>query len=244
LDLDSFFREHEVDVFSEVRVHDLFEKDRLSVLEFLPPARSVIVFGKEVPVHVYRMTAGEKTREMFRIAESVERAAMNLTRLFFAEQIAAKPVPLLLPVRIVDGRIEGLVRLKQVAAAGGLGSIGKSTLLLSPRFGPRLVLGGVVTSRPARQPGMAGKIDPSVCTECLRCIRVCPTKALGPGGVDAFRCRNVNAWIPGYLVPAAKWMLRRTLLLRIVAPLVSRIARNATMPCSLCVTECPLCETN
>lgn len=233
-----------MDVFSEVRVHDLSEKDRLSVLEFLPPARSVIVFGREVPVFVFGMAPKEKTREMYRIAESLDAAARSLAGCLDAEQFPSLPVPFLFPVRIVDGRMQGLVRLKQVAAAGGLGSIGKSTLLLTPQFGPRVILGGVVTARPAQKMRGLDRPESSLCTGCEQCIRACPGHAIGPGGVDAFRCQSLSAWIPGCLVPAAEWMLRRTLLFRIVAPLVPRIARYAAMPCSLCVTECPLCGTN
>ncbi len=215
------------------------EEDRYPILRFLPSARSVIVFGKEVPVHVYRMPSGEKTHEMFRIAESVERAAMQLSRLLFEEQIAAKPVPLLLPVRIVDDRVQGLVRLKQIAAIAGLGSIGKNTLLLTPQFGPRVILGGVVTARPTQKTGGLDRRESSLCTGCERCIRACPGHAIGLEGVDTFRCQSISAWIPRCLVPAAKWILRRTLLFRFVAPLLPWIARHASMPCSLCVTECP-----
>ena len=241
VDLEQFFREHGIDVFSEVGLDALSIDDQSSIREFFPDALSVIVFGKEVPMDVYLMPAGEKTRGMFQITESVEQAALNLTRLFFAEQSAARPVPLLFPIRIVEGRLMGLVRLKQIAEAGGLGSIGKSTLLLTPQFGPRLVLGGVVTARSAQKSGGFERPESSLCTGCERCIRACPGHAIGRDGVDAFRCQSISAWIPRCLVPAAKWMLRRTLLLHFVAPLVPWIARHAAMPCSLCVTECPLC---
>lgn len=241
LDLDSFFREHEVDIFSEVSVSHLSGKDRSSVLEFLPEARSVIVFGREVPAFVFTMAAKEKTKEMYRIAGSLDATARSLAECLNAEQFPSVPVPFLFPVRIIDGRVQGLVRLKQIAAAGGLGSIGKSTLLLTPQFGPRLVLGGVVTARSAQKSGGFERPESSLCTGCERCIRACPGHAIGRDGVDAFRCQSISAWIPRCLVPAAKWMLRRTLLLHFVAPLVPWIARHAAMPCSLCVTECPLC---
>lgn len=239
MELEQFFNEEGIDLFSEVSLDDLSGNDWSSVLEFLPAARSVIVFGKEVPAAVYGMEAKEKTREMYRIAELLDATARSLAGNLNAAQFLSLPVPMVFPVRIVDDRVQGLVRLKQIAATAGLGSIGKNTLLLTYQFGPRVVLSGVITARPAQNSGGFKKPESQVCTGCERCIRACPEHAIGLDGVDAFRCKTVSAWVPEFLIPAAKWMLRRTLLLRIVAPLVPWIARNAAMPCSLCVTECP-----
>jgi epoxyqueuosine reductase QueG len=241
--LKAFFQEQGIDVFAEVSLDALSERDRASVIHFFPAARSVIVFGKEIPVPVYRMPPLEKTREMVRIAEALDNAAVRLTGLLEAEQVPAKPVPLYLPVRIADGRVQGVVRLKQVAAAAGLGSLGRNTVLLSPRFGPRLLLSGVVSGcrvQEFRQGGSsAGKKEASLCKGCGRCIRSCPGGAIGPEGVDAFRCRDVSAWVPPVLVPAAKWLLGRPPVQKCMAPLAPWFARRATMPCSLCVTVCP-----
>jgi epoxyqueuosine reductase QueG len=243
LDLTSFFREQGIDVFSEVSIDNLSDEDRSSVIQFFPAARSVIVFGKEVPVPVYRMPPKEKTRGMLRIAEALDNTAVQLAGRLSGEHVPALPVPLYLPVRIADGKVQGFVRLKQVAAAGGLGSPGRNTVLLSPRFGPRLLLSGVVTGCQVQESRQAlsssGSAEAPACTGCGRCIQVCPGGALGPESVDAFRCRTVSTWVPPLLVPAVKWMLERTLFLQCMAPVAPWIARTATIRCSLCVTECP-----
>jgi epoxyqueuosine reductase QueG len=243
LDLTVFFKEQGIDVFAEVSLDNLSDEDRASVVQFFPTAQSVIVFGKEVPVPVYRMPPKEKTKGMLRIAEVLDNTAVRLASRLEKEQFPARPVPLYLPVRIAGGKVQGVVRLKHVAAAGGLGSPGKNTVLCNPRFGPRLLLSGVVTGRRAREPGQVksstGKQEAPACTGCGRCIKICPGGALGPEGVDAFRCRTVSAWVLPFLVPAVKWMLKRTLLLKCIAPLAPWIARTATIRCSLCVTECP-----
>jgi ferredoxin len=275
VDLSSFLNEQEIDVFSAVGIDNLPEEDRESIKDFFPDARSVIVFGKEVSVEVYRMPAREKTRGMLRIAESLDRSAKRLAKRLNDENIPARPVPLYLPVRIEEGRVQGLVRLKHVAAAGGLGSTGMNTVLQNPRFGPRLLLSGVVAGcaredfhgivgEPEKEtaagagagtgagisagngsetPTMTGKgtgPEGSLrCTMCERCVKVCPGGAIGPEGVDAFRCRTISAVIPPLLVPAVKWMLSRRMLLKVMAPLAPLVARTATIRCSLCVTECP-----
>ena len=80
---------------------NLPEDDRLQVRIFFPEARSVIVFGKEVPNEVYRKDAKGKTRGMLMIAESLDRAARLLalpdarggirTRELLREQILSLP---------------------------------------------------------------------------------------------------------------------------------------------------------
>lgn len=304
MDLAGFFGEEGIDVFSAVGIGDLPDEDQESVGDFFPEARSVIVFGKEVPVEIYRMPARDKTRGMLRIAESLDRSAKLLAERLNDENIPARAVPLYLPIRIAKGKVQGLVRLKHVAKVGGLGSMGMNTVLLSPRFGPRLLLSGVVTGRPVEEfaravvppggvsttgvgkkieagkghgpgsepgekpgslsvggpgeppgTGIRGK-DVAVtgagtdvetegslkCTMCGKCARICPGGAIGPEGVDVFRCRTIRAFVPPVLVPTVKLMLGRRLLLSVMAPLAPLVARGATIRCSLCITECPKFE--
>jgi len=243
VDLTLFFKEQGIDVFSEVSLRDLSDVDRSSVVQFFPVARSVIVFGREVPVPVYRLPPKEKTRGMLRIAEALDNTTVLLAARLKAKEVPALPVPLYLSVRIADGKVQGVVRLKQVAAAGGIGSPGMNTVLLNPRFGPRLLLSGVVTGRNVAESRHTERsperIKAPVCMGCGRCVSVCPAGAIGPECIDAFRCRTVSAVVPPVMVPAVKWMLKRTLFLKCIAPLAPWIARTATIRCSLCVTRCP-----
>jgi epoxyqueuosine reductase QueG len=243
VDLGTFFLDEGIDVWSEVGIDVLSEADREAVVRFFPPARSVVIFGREVPVPVYRMQPGEKTREMLRIAEELDKTAVRLAGLLHSEQIPARSVPLYLPVRIADGRVHGVVPLKKVAEAGGLGSAGTNTVLLTPRFGPRLLLSGVVTGRQVMDSTQHEKVGvegaPWACTRCGSCIRACPTGALGPEGVDAFRCRDMSAWVPPILVPLVIRLLGWQGLQKCIAPLAPWIAKRATIRCSFCVTECP-----
>jgi len=67
------------------------------------------------------------------------------------------------------------------AVAAGLGELGLSGELLTPRFGPRQRVGIILTD---------AEIDPDalynkpICTKCGRCAAVCPMNAMGPDTVD------------------------------------------------------------
>lgn len=90
---------------------------------------------------------------------------------------------------------------KMAATRAGLGWIGKTDLLVSFRFGPRLRL---VTILLKDNPGNLGKpVETSRCGHCDICVTACPAKAAN--GIkwdihtprelffDAFRCREMCA---------------------------------------------------
>jgi ferredoxin len=174
---------------------------------------------------------------MLRIAELLDRTASRLVECLAAENFRSAGVSLSLPLCVKSGQVQGIVRLKHVASCGGLGTIGKSTVLLSPRYGARLALSGVVTEMEANSKKRS--LEQNFCHNCELCVQSCPGKAISPLGVDTFRCRNISPWIPAPFIPAARWLLSREAVQRLFAPCAHIVARHACMQCSLCVTVCP-----
>jgi len=78
----------------------------------------------------------------------------------------------------VDGvnrsRLAYAVSHKMVATRAGLGWIGKTDLLVSKRFGPRIRLASIVTQQPL---DVATPINESQCGTCMTCVRACPAQA-------------------------------------------------------------------
>ena len=95
---------------------------------------------------------------------------------------------------------------REHAVRAGIGFIGKHTLLIEPRMGSYLLLGGVATtldmgwSGEEKEKGTSGEAPETWaskpmplqgtdhCGSCTACIVACPTGAITPYKVDATRC--------------------------------------------------------
>lgn len=87
---------------------------------------------------------------------------------------------------------------KMVATRSGLGWVGKTDLLISEKFGPRIRLASIVTNYPLLCSG--APFNESQCGTCTVCVEACPAKAANgiPWDIhtprelffDPFRCQD------------------------------------------------------
>ena len=112
--------------------------------------------------------------------------------------------------------LNGQLYLKGEALRAGLGKRGKNTIVMHPRFGPRLRLMAVVTDAPLVplvEP-IIGEAENPVCENCSICIDACPEKILAPYRMtDPYRCRSDTDNMPKN--------------------------DDRLIPCDLCITLCP-----
>ncbi len=202
--------------------------------------RRLIVFSREIPRELYRLPVSSRThafRDVIRAVELLQSEEVGRLRVVGARAIA---VPVFFPVSLEDGKMRGVLSLRDLAADAGIGTIGRNGLLLVPGYGCRAALGAVLTD--AELPLVRPEGMPQ-CLECGRCQTACPADAIGPQGIDPFRCLNVSSITPGPLNQVLRWAARGRkggIATRMITALVNGVARSVPMPCSVCVTACPL----
>lgn len=88
--------------------------------------------------------------------------------------------------RVDKARIAGVFSHKLAAHLAGLGWIGKSALLITPKHGPRVRWGTVLTDAPLE----AGTPMDEMCRNCHACVEACPVHAFTGQTFDRPRPRS------------------------------------------------------
>lgn len=91
-----------------------------------------------------------------------------------------------------DLAAEGPLSLTHAAVAAGLGTLGLNGMLLTPQYGPRVILSAVVTMAPLEP---SPRIDHALCLgeKCGRCLLACPGGAVRQWSLDVEACRPHSA---------------------------------------------------
>lgn len=203
--------------------------------DLLPDCRTVIIFGRLMGDELFSGSPQESARNLARFKAGLNETADLLVK---ALRERGNKAVVVRSVTVRDGTLRGEFSLKHGARDAGLGSIGESTLLLSPRFGNRLALAAVVTDGDFG-PYPAPELTGDLCHHCFACAHSCPENALMPGYHDFLRCRNVTGGLPPALRPIAILFLRSNIAAPFLNPIVNRVAMTSTPRCSLCLMACP-----
>lgn len=158
--------------------------------DIIPGARSVVVMG--IPMlrgAVASQSSRVSTVHSKGMFEELNRLAYEAGRYLERLGHVAAPVAPQIPIEMSRETrgFSGDLSLKHMAVAAGLGSLGKSRLVITPEFGPRVYFGAVVTDAP-----LTGDrpLRESLCAEgCSSCVDNCPNGALkAPYDVDINKC--------------------------------------------------------
>jgi epoxyqueuosine reductase QueG len=163
--------------------------NRRGPLSALAEARSVIVFAKRMLVGSIESPRNEiSTSQNVTLYQELDRISYAIGCFLEERGYRAATIPSYMPVEMTSETkgLVGVVSLRHVAQAAGLGVLGRNNLLITPHRGPRVRLGAVVTTAPL-DPDEPISLD--LCTDCDACVVACPVEALSePGRTHTGRC--------------------------------------------------------
>ncbi len=163
----------------------------------LPGARSVVVIG--VGLNRAAVTSGNirlARYDSMCVYERLDHVCLETVRLLSQSGAHAVGVPPYLPQDMGPETkgMKGEVNHKTAAAAAGLGTIGLNRLLISPRFGPFVRMGSVVTDA-VLEPDEP--LAAEACDRCALCVAACPVGAIADDGTLDYRACTAHVLHPG-----------------------------------------------
>jgi len=153
--------------------------------DLLRGARSVVVMAIHLPDAAFESAPSREYSMSYMVAnQELNRIAFRIAKFLQEEGHRAIQVPASPPYDLTHNM--GDLSHRHAGYLAGLGVFGKSGLLLSPKFGPRMRLVSVITEAPLTA---NGPLALDLCGDCEKCLRACPPKALkGSGLVDKVAC--------------------------------------------------------
>jgi epoxyqueuosine reductase QueG len=242
-EIGNLFTQNNIPVFGIAKASSL-ENEPLGYrpLDMLASAESILCLGIPVPKGIFKCQ--ERSEWMYWRAASIYYRNIDAVLIRGAsiiEEIGEIAVPIFtcFPYDIKGkGDFWGYMGLVKIAEAVGIGKIGKNGLLFNSKYGPRLLLGGIVTT--AKLPSMASpEKDKKGCPEdCYICQEQCPVKAIDKSGkVDRVACIKHSMRSPifshfmgmGNLKPEDIQMINH----------VTAVDDHSMYQCIQCVSVCP-----
>lgn len=153
--------------------------------DLLRGARSVVTVAIHLPNAALETAPSREYSMSYMVANrELDRIAFRMARFLEAQGYRALHVPASPPYDLA--RNMGDLSHRHAGYLAGLGVFGKSSLLLSPEFGPRMRLVSVITEAPLLS---NTPLELDLCGECEECLRACPPQALkGERIVDKGQC--------------------------------------------------------
>jgi epoxyqueuosine reductase QueG len=170
---------------------------------YLPDAKTVIVMGLKLNDALWDRLTGNYDVHSANLRSYLSHYNYDLLD-FIAVQVARYIEDLGYDAYPIQARTEskrekvfiGYFPFKETARLGGLGSMGKNTMLITPEFGPRVRLVTVITDLKIdvlRKPLFEKTIE-DICGDCTLCIDTCPVRALnyedGVAKIDQRKCQG------------------------------------------------------
>ncbi len=154
----------------------------------LPSCRSVVVIAQRIPAGAFRC----KNNALVQYLDMLVLRKMDYVAFHLAEALEDSGYPsLILASQETDWGMKnasyGRLSTRHLGVEAGLGTLGLEVNILSPEFGPRLYLTGVLTELELEPDS---RITEQVCIgeSCSRCLHSCPGDAVGHFDIDKRQC--------------------------------------------------------
>jgi epoxyqueuosine reductase len=239
----SLFTQNNIPVFGVAKASSL-ENEPLGYRpsDMLASAKAILCLGIPVPKGIFKCQ-GRSEWMYWRAANiyyrNIDMVLMQVASLIEEKREIAVPIYGCFPYDI-KGKADfwGYMGLVKMAEAVGIGKVGKNGLLFNSKYGPRLILGGIVTT--AELPPIAWpEKDEKGCPEkCFICQEECPVKAIDKNGkVDRVACTKYSSRSPIFssMMKADKIPLQNVHMINHL----TAVDDHSMYQCIKCVSVCP-----
>jgi epoxyqueuosine reductase len=193
-ELKTLFRQSNIPVFGVTNASSLEnEPSGYRPSDMLSSAESILCMGVPLPRGIFSCQG--KSEDLYWRAANVYYRYIDSISLRAASIIEergelAVPVFGCFPYEVKGkGDFWGYVSLVRMAEAAGLGKAGKNGLIFSSRYGPRLLLGGIVTTASLEKMAWPERDEEGCPEHCFVCQEHCPAGAIDKTGkVDRLAC--------------------------------------------------------
>lgn len=142
-------------------------------------ARSVVVVGLPVTLPILETSPSIHYHQLYKtVNEILDQSTYHLSNFLNDRGHASMFIPRdgYGHISLMRERPLAFFSHRHAAYLAGLGTFGLNNMLLTKEYGPRVRFGSVFTTAELPEdPLMEGQL----CTRCLRCVEMCPVKALG-----------------------------------------------------------------
>lgn len=210
--------------------------------DLLPSAKSLLCFGIPVPKGIFK--CGARANEAYWRAanttyRNIDAMLMGLARIIEETGETAIPVYGCFPYDVRGkGDFWGYLSLVTLAASVGIGKTGRNGLLFNPRYGPRLILGGLVTTAVLPEISWPEQKDGGCPEDCHVCQENCPVGAIDKiGKVDRLACVKYSQKTPIF-----SYLMKTKTFYPADVPMLNQVTGvddHSMYTCIKCVSSCP-----
>jgi len=188
----NFLKKEGVDLIGVAPIKPLLTDKRYeeNIKRICPDAKCVIVMGNVFPQSILEAcpeNARPARYTLHALYAEGDIFCLKLARYLEKHGYRGVIIPAYLPVEMNYDTmgLKGDLHLRKAAVEAGLGSRGKSDLLITKEYGPRVRLFGVITDANLEP---TPKDENNYCINCSKCIESCPSGALSESGCDPKKC--------------------------------------------------------